>query len=326
VSVESDLAELGGALGSLAWVQGPGGNVSVKTETELVVKASGTLLANVALPAHHARVPLDVARRALEGDHAADAALFAIQPRPSLETYFHALDGRVIAHTHALGVLLYACSNAPFERVVEPGITSIPYVRPGRDVALAIRDAILPGTEHTTVLRSHGIVAIAESAARAIELTRAFDERVRARFGKMPVPIEAWTETYMHSATTPIEGGVTRSLPQRMPRTLPPRYLFPDAAVCATVVFADRSDRDSASTALATLTRACIVVDSNGNRHAVARDDARLRQTCEVAAAHDWLEDALTSRGVASYLPGDEPEKIVAMPSEQYRIRVETKR
>lgn len=324
MSLERELAELGQALGGLAWVQGPGGNVSIKTDDELVVKASGTRLAQVAEQNNHARVPLEVARRALDGDAAADAALFAVVPRPSLETYFHALPGRVVAHTHALGVLLYACSTAPFERVVESGVVAIPYVRPGRDVALAIRDALLDGEEHTVVLRSHGIVAIAETAARAIELTYAFDARARTRMSALDVvPIASWTDRYLQSPTITISGGVARELPARVARTTPPRYLFPDAAVCATVIFADRADPDAATTALATLRRSCIVVDAEGCRFAVAKQSAQLDQTCEVAAAHDWLEDALATRGAASYLPADEPEKIVAMPSEQYRIRME---
>jgi hypothetical protein len=39
-------------------------------------------------------------------------------------------------------------------------------------------------------------------------------------------------------------------------------------------------------------------------------------------AAHDWLEDALAPRGLARYLPDDEPAKILDLPSEQYRLRL----
>ncbi len=110
-----ELRTMGQALGGLEWVQGPGGNVSVKSdEGELWVKASGKLLVDVAEEGGHVRVPLDLVTRALDGDAEADRELFARTPRPSLEAYFHALGPRVVAHTHALGGLLYACSNAPF--------------------------------------------------------------------------------------------------------------------------------------------------------------------------------------------------------------------
>ncbi len=327
----ADLAAMGRALGGLRWVQGPGGNCSVKVGGELWVKASGTRFAEVAGPTGHAKVARALARRALDGDDAADRELFARSPRPSLETYFHALGGRVVAHTHALGALLYACSTAPFAREVDqllPGALAIPYVRPGRGVAVAVREALGEARdERVCVLRSHGIVAYAESAARAIELTQQFDDAARARAEQEGAlcAFEPVVEAYLEAAEGVVEGGVFRALPARAPRELdPPLYLFPDAPVCASVVLVDRlaDPARAAARALAQVGRACVLVDAGGARAAIARSPAQLRQTCEVAAAHDWLEDALCARGVASYLPADEPAHILSMPSEQYRIRL----
>ena len=163
----ADLATLGSALGGLRWVQGPGGNCSVKLGSTLWVKASGTRFADVAEEGGHARVPLALANTALDGDPTAERELFAHTPRPSLETYFHVLGPRVVAHTHALGVLLYACSNEPFSARVEDGVVAIPYVRPGRGIALAVRDVLGEVEESVCIMRNHGVIASASCAIMA---------------------------------------------------------------------------------------------------------------------------------------------------------------
>jgi ribulose-5-phosphate 4-epimerase/fuculose-1-phosphate aldolase len=336
-AARAELRAMGQALGGLRWVQGPGGNCSVKVGSELWVKASGTRFADVADDGGHARVSVELALRALAGDAEADRELFARSPRPSLETYFHALGPRVVAHTHALGALLFACARGPYFAELERDFVSIPYVRPGRGVAEAMQsvlgfDAGSGATEgeRVCVLSSHGLVAYADSAARAIELTQRFDDRVRAiveRDGRL-APIEPQVEAYLSAPEVALEGGVYRTLPTRTAReTDPPLYLFPDAPVCASTVLVDGLDDLSAAaaSALREVGRACVLVDPSGRRIAVAKSDKQLTQTCEVAAAHDWLEDALRARGVANYLDADEPARILSLPSEQYRMRLAAK-
>lgn len=323
----AELATLGRALGGARWAQGAGGNVSVKTDDgELWVKASGTLLRDVATPRGHARASLALARRALEGDADAERELFARDPRPSLETYFHAMGPRVVAHVHGLGAMLYACSDAPYAARLKDGVTSIPYARPGRGVALAIAQVMGAEDEHVCVLRSHGVVAYARTAERAIALLAGYDAEARAGFAGLPA-FEPKLEVYLAPEARPTEGGLYRVLPPRAPfETDPPLYLFPDAPVCATIVPVDPGAMDDPAAivaeALATMNRACVVVEPGGRRAAVARTAAQLRQACEITAAHDWLEDALRGAGRAQYLPEDEPAALLDMPSEQYRIRL----
>lgn len=314
----AELAALGNALGGVRWAQGPGGNVSVKTDDgELWIKASGKLLVDVAKPDGHAKVKLGAAKRALAGDTEADKEVFAAKPRPSLETYFHALGNRVVAHTHALGVLLYACSNAPFAAAVRPGIAAIPYVTPGRGVALAIADVIdRIGDEGLVVLRSHGVVAYAPTAMRAIELTVAYDEEVRAQSGAL-APFEPLVAAYLATPSFAVGDGFGRKLPSRKPSM---RYLLPDAVVCASTI--PVPTLDDAPKVLANLKRACVPTDAGGDRVLVARSESELRQSTEVLAAHDWLEDELTHLGTVQYLPEDEPARILGLPSEQYRIQL----
>lgn len=324
-SAAERLGELGRALGGMRWVQGPGGNVSIKEGGkeggDLLVKASGVRLADVG--SAFARVPLADARLATAGDPAADARTFAVTPRPSLETYFHAIGDVVVAHTHATGVLLSACATAPLSDL---GVPRVPYARPGRGIALAV-EPLLEGRAdadgtRAVVLESHGLIVYAPSVEAAVARTIAIDDAARAPFGAPP-DLDAALADVCRAPEIAIEGGVARALPDRAPPPASgPRYLFPDAVVYASVVSVDLATPDAAARAVAALPRPAVLVDGRGRRLVAAKKSLQLAYAVEVALAHDWVEDALAARGLARYLPDDEPAKILDLPSEQYRIRL----
>jgi hypothetical protein len=68
--------------------------------------------------------------------------------------------------------------------------------------------------------------------------------------------------------------------------------------------------------------RAVVLVDARGTRALAAKSVEQVWQSAAVLAAHDWVEDALVPKGLAQYLPDDEPAGILDLPSEQYRIRL----
>lgn len=316
MTVSSDLAALGVAFGGPRWAQGPGGNVSVKEHGTLYVKASGVRVAAVASVTGHVGVPLEDATKALAGDAAADERTFARSPRPSLETYFHAIGGRIVAHTHPISALLAACAS----RVEEVGVDGrIPYERPGRGLAVAIAEARKSGESDVLLLDSHGLLVYADDVATAVEKSRAVDAACLAKFDADPTSFDALLARYQEHPVSSIEGGFARRLP---PREASGRYLFPDAAVYASVIAASEASEATAARALAEMKRALLVSSPRGDRIAVARTGAALEYALEVAAAHDWVEDVLVARGCPRYLPEDEPAKILGLPSEQYRMKL----
>ncbi len=316
-TVTDDLARLGDELGGLDLVQGPGGNASVKDGDALVVKASGVRLRDLADPAARARVPLARVLAALDGDGAAEREVNAAQPRPSLEAYFHALGPRVVAHTHPLGALLVACAagrGAPSvagARVVEVG-----YARPGRPLALRVREALGAGGGPTLVLlRAHGLIAYADTAAEAIALTRAFDDACRARFGEA-TSVGERVARYREGAVRAVAGGLALPLPGRSGNA---GALFPDAAVfCPEVAVASLGALDEvAAQALSLAPRSAVLTDGEG-RALVAPSARALDYALEVLAAHEVLAEALG--GDADPLPDDEARAVASMPSELHRL------
>jgi len=275
------------------------------------VKASGTRLSTVANEGGHVGVDLDDAMKAFGGDLAADTRVFAEKPRPSLETYFHAIGERVVAHTHSIAVLLAACATRDPSAL---GLPVVPYERPGRGLALAVRRVREANPNARAImLQSHGLLVDAHSADEAVAISRDVHTRALAAFGVEEKSFDALLASYVASPVTEAEGGFTRKLP---PRKHDGRYLFPDAVVYASVVQGSLAQA-------AALGRAVVVVDGAGGRVAFAKTKSALDSCVEVLAAHDWVEDVLAKAGIAHYLDEDEPAKILDLPSEKYRMKLE---
>ncbi len=313
--VLASLQALGSALGQPRWAQGPGGNVSVKEDGMLWVKASGKRLLDVAYPGGHAGVLLADAALALGGDAAADARVFAAVPRPSLETYFHALGPSVVAHTHPVSVLLAACST----RAAELGLTVVPYERPGKGLALAVAAARESKVgAQTVLLASHGLLVYANTTDEAIATSREIDARCCSLFGVSLASFEERLASYLVEEPVAALGGFAQALPARAHDD---RYLFPDAVVYASIARVAHAAIDKLPASLAELGRAVVAVDDTNRRVAFAPSRASLASGVEVLAAHDWVEEILQPRGLAQYLDADEPAKILDLPSEKYRMR-----
>ncbi len=298
------LIQLGQQLSGLAWVQGPGGNLSVKNSQTLAVKASGTRLGDLHAPDALARVPMQQAQAALAGDPAARVALFQHTPRPSLETWLHALPGRYIVHTHPLGVLLLACTRLP----APAGVADVPAALPGRELALALLAA---GDVDAWLLRNHGLVVRAGSARQALQRTRALDRACRAALGVT----QHAAPRLPAIAAQAIPGGVIAPLPPQPPGR--PSYLFPDAAVLGAQTSVAQLTIAAATAKLALDPRPGVLATPAGERWAVARHAAQLRDVVEVVTAHDWLLDQLGAQAVA--LPPAMTAAILAMPAERFR-------
>lgn len=298
------LVALGHTLAGLRWVQGPGGNLSLKEAGMLAVKASGARLGHLDEPEALAFVPLQLAEQALAGDVDAETTLFALHPRPSMETWLHALPGQFVAHTHPLGVLLVACSRAPGPG----GMADVPAALPGRELALQMRAM---GEMDVWLLRNHGLCVMAPTAEVALERTLAADKLCREQ---MCVNAEEVPQLYeMHVQT--LDNGVACPLPNR---TEPhPRYLFPDVAVLATETPVVALDVETAREKLQRDPRPGVLATHDRQRWAVARNLKQLRDVVEVVTASDWLLRHLGERALP--LPPHMVEAIVQMPAEKFR-------
>jgi rhamnose utilization protein RhaD (predicted bifunctional aldolase and dehydrogenase) len=207
-----DLLELAAGLG---WdplvIQGPGGNISLKRDGVMWVKASGTWMMEAMT--RSILVPVDIAA-VLDGLAAGDPACetcsafvrsdLADSPlRPSIETTLHAvMPQRVVVHAHCVETISLACLSDAAERLAAPltGLnwTFVPYIRPGASLGRTMAEQLRAGT-NVVVLGKHGLVVAGDSVAEAAQLRA----EVSSRLARRPRPAAVAD----HDAMRDLQGG-----------------------------------------------------------------------------------------------------------------------
>ncbi|MEM7430063.1 MAG: class II aldolase/adducin family protein [Pseudomonadota bacterium] len=196
-------------------IQGPGGNVSLKQDGNMLVKASGTWLADA--EKEDVFTPVDSA--------ALKAALLADDPRadtpqtflvgeglrPSIETSFHAaLDAPVVLHTHCVNTIAQSVAGHA-AACRDLGLAVVPYAMPGIKLARALLDAWHTGARGA-ILVNHGLIAAADTVAEAERIVR----DVAARFDTGSVapadPDSNLADALEGTGWRPLGGGATTAL------------------------------------------------------------------------------------------------------------------
>ena len=185
--------------------QGGGGNVSLKTGSdEMLITASGGRLAQVGPRRGWARADTQKLRQGMAsiGGDRAYAKLLARAGltrgrRISMEAGFHALlPDTCVAHVHSLaGILLGALPEQTARKKIRRVLGNkiriyfIPACVPGVDLSLRI-GARRPRGPSLGVLKNHGLVWAAESAAATARLSDKFERALRKvyRLSRFPPP------------------------------------------------------------------------------------------------------------------------------------------
>ena len=163
------------------------GNVSVKDDQLLWVKASGTWLAHADRQDILTPVDLDSAREAVK--RGVDPAKPLINPihshtPPSVETALHVvLPHRIVIHLHSVNVIGWAVrQDGPAclaERLSGLRWRWIPYVRSGLPLATAVEHAVCEAPEtEVLILANHGLVVGARNCSQAEALLWEVERRV----------------------------------------------------------------------------------------------------------------------------------------------------
>ncbi|EKE01875.1 MAG: class II aldolase/adducin family protein [uncultured bacterium] len=138
-------------------VQGGGGNISVKANGQLYIKASGTPLKDMS--AERGWVALD------------DSS--AVQ-RPSMEWPMHlALTAPWVCHTHSVYLNVFGCLFGDPASLAE--YTALPYIQPGKQLAEAITQ--LQPQPSVIILRNHGLLVTGKTADAVLQLTLTVHQR-----------------------------------------------------------------------------------------------------------------------------------------------------
>ncbi len=176
------------------FVQGAGGNTSIKESDVLWIKASGTWLENalredIMVPVALPPLLAAVADRNPEADTPHRFTVADSNPgglRPSIETTVHAMmPQRAVIHVHCVETIATAVRVDAEKQVAErlKGLNwaYVPYTKPGLNLARDIAARLKPETD-VLVLGNHGIVTAAGTVAEAEALLR----RASGLFSQQP--------------------------------------------------------------------------------------------------------------------------------------------
>ena len=153
-------------------VQGPGGNISVKTDNILFIKSSGCTLGNSNYDEGYCLVDnvkcIELVKTKVNTINS--IKLFGIR-NPSIETFFHSFMKPYTVHLHFTLSNIFLCSNSDLTRILKDfyyDYSIVEYYTPGIDLACEIYN-IYSNECDIYFLKNHGIIITANTIEKIIE-------------------------------------------------------------------------------------------------------------------------------------------------------------
>lgn len=144
------------------WVQGPGGNCSIKESNRLIVKRSGALIADTTDKKGWVCCDISQIQTALyEGQEDIASTVLEGDGKPSIEAFLHTFPPRMIVHLHPAPLMNYLCSTSPESYSGIPNRT-IDYFKPGIPLMRALQSVYDPEIP-LYFLKNHGLILMAET-------------------------------------------------------------------------------------------------------------------------------------------------------------------
>lgn len=347
----------------MAMVQGGGGNGSVKSSDgkTMWIKASGYRMAEVSSERGFARVSVqamneitrspELAAMTTERAHVECVrltnALADGGPRPSMETGFHALMGRVTLHTHCVPINAFACCESGRELLqsaIDEPFLWVPYITPGYVLSNAI-DALLEQASEARaiVLANHGFIATGGTVEEVLDTTARFVAASSRAFGPVPADLaekedpsrelavyaaslqdaarRRGSEVSMRATNTAI---LRRAASQPEETLLGPPIIPDDAIYTGLNVhhINDSVDPESVFDQSGMGGQARFVVVLRGVGVIIAGPERGLSAMEESLSAHAAVRDLVSRHGACSAIPDRESRYLLSMESEQYRQAV----
>jgi ribulose-5-phosphate 4-epimerase/fuculose-1-phosphate aldolase len=152
-------------------VQGSGGNISVKSDSQICIKSSGKLLAETTFNSGYTICDINILRRQME--ESTDSTSLSIcggEPNstPSMEVFFHLIPYKWVVHVHPTFLLFHLCQKSWKNIVYGATTLHIPYQTPG--IGLAQDIFKMYTGEQVIVLQNHGVIIAAETLEEICEI------------------------------------------------------------------------------------------------------------------------------------------------------------
>ncbi len=167
-------------------VQGPGGNISFKSNGFMYIKASGEKMSDAKNKNIFIKTDLIKILSSLESsdpDPIKNSWEKSSLMRPSIESTMHALmPHKYVLHVHCVNTLSWVIQKNYKKKlnIFLKGINwkSVPYKKPGLNLSIEIKKIIKESNVDVILLENHGIVVGAESAESVFEIVKNISEKL----------------------------------------------------------------------------------------------------------------------------------------------------
>ena len=177
-----------------AYIQGGGGNTSVKLDKNLMlIKSSGTSLKDMSKNYGQCVVEYQKVNEFLNKSNVSEIKFTSLiksfcldeESRPSIETGFHSLLGEYVIHTHSvfLNVLLCCKEGKKIIKELFPSSIWVNYETPGKNLTHLLNRR-LKNTKRslkkdlTVFLQNHGLIVSSVSESRSLRLHEEINKQV----------------------------------------------------------------------------------------------------------------------------------------------------
>jgi hypothetical protein len=144
------------------WVQGPGGNCSIKSNGNLLVKRSGSLIGDTSMTRGWVCCDISGIQTALlNGKEDIAHTVLEGEGKPSIEAFFHCLPARIVVHLHPAPLLPVLCSDVPMN-LTDHRVKTVEYFKPGIPLAMALEKAYDPEVR-IYEMKQHGVLFLGET-------------------------------------------------------------------------------------------------------------------------------------------------------------------
>jgi len=169
-----------------SYVQGGGGNVSIKTIDRVVVKASGTRLSEATPQSGYVLLDRITAVNQISRGGSVQDSLASTSPsgRASIEAPLHVMcGGTYVAHVHSAGTIALGLTNRGGEFARVNRWELIPYVQPGEPLLEALMASeSFKRIQGTAILGNHGLLAWAPTLEECVRRILDTENRCREIF------------------------------------------------------------------------------------------------------------------------------------------------
>ena len=169
-----------------SFVQGGGGNVSIKTDKDLIVKASGTRLSEATTLMGFVILNREVAKECIKSGSSLQHAVAVDSPdgRPSIEAPLHVeCGGKYVVHVHSVGAIAIGLIEDGFAFCAEEGWQYVEYVLPGEPLLSALKSSEnFSSPAGVSILANHGLLVWDTSLENCIKRVALAEDKCRNYF------------------------------------------------------------------------------------------------------------------------------------------------